>query len=166
MKHKYTISRDVEKGHLTLKEYGELDKEMMSFLCEASYNDEAVQEAIEKGKDSLIAVLRTENMYPPNLYADKIAESVFLVYDPENDAQSTEIIFDDLDWLTKDQEGYIVEEVDGQVDEDDLDDDADESIDELLEDDFEDDFGDDEELKLDSPLKIADDESADFEEDS
>jgi hypothetical protein len=136
---------------------------MMSFLCEASYNDEAVQTAIEKGKDSLIAVLRTENMYPPNLYADKIADSVIVVYDTENDIQSTEIIFDDLDWLTKDQEGYIVEEDDA---EDDLEDDADENIDELLEDNFDDDFGENDELKLDSPLKIADDDSADFEEDT
>jgi hypothetical protein len=167
MKHKYTISRDPEKGSLTLKEYGELDKEMMSFLCEASYNDEAVQTAIAKGKDALINVLRTENMYPPNLYADKIAESVIVVYDTENDTQSTEIIFDDLDWLTKDQEGYIIEDdSDDEDNEDDLDDDADENIDELLEDNFEDDFGDDDELKLDSPLKIADDDSADFEEES
>jgi hypothetical protein len=166
MKHKYTISRDLEKGYLTLREYGELDKEMMSFLCEASYNDESVQAAIEKGKESLIAVLRTENMYPPNLYADKIADSVMVVYDHENDAQSTEIIFDDLDWLTKDQEGYIIEGGDDQDSEDDLDDDAEENIDELLEDNFDDDFVEDEELKLDSPLKIADDDSADFEEDS
>ena len=170
MKHKYTISRDPEKGCLNLREYGELDKEMMSFLCEASYKDEAVQMAIEKGKDALIAVLRTENMYPPNLYADKIADSVIVVYDTENDTQSTEIIFDDLDWLTKDQEGYIPEEEDNDDDdednEDDLDDDADENIDELLEDNFDDDFGENEELKLDSPLKIADDDSADFEEDS
>jgi hypothetical protein len=167
MKHKYTISRDPEKGCLILREYGELDKEMMSFLCEASYNDEAVQTAITKGKDALVTVLRTENMYPPNLYADKIADSVVAVYDTENDTQSTEIIFDDLDWLTKDQEGYVIEEdVVDEDNDDDIDDDADENIDELLEDNFEDDFGNDDGLKLDSPLKIADDESADFEEDS
>jgi hypothetical protein len=166
MKHKYTISRDPEKGCLTLREYGELDKEMMSFLCEASYDDVAVETAISKGKDALITVLRTENMYPPNLYADKIADSVLVLYDTENDTQSTEIIFDDLDWLTKDQEGYIIEEDSDDEEEDDLDDDADENIDELLEDNFEDDFGEDDGLKLDSPLKIADDDSADFEEDS
>ena len=166
MKHKYTISRDPEKGCLILREYGELDKEMMSFLCEASYNDEAVQTAIEKGKDAVIDVLRTENMYPPNLYADKIADSVIVVYDADNDTQSTEIIFDDLDWLTKDQEGYVLEGVGDEDNEDDLEDDADENIDELLEDNFDDDFGESDELKLDSPLKIADDDSADFEEDS
>lgn len=166
MKHKYTISKDSEKGCMTLREYGELDKEMMSFLCEASYDDEAVQAAIEKGKDALIAVLRTENMYPPNLYADKIADSVLAVYDSENDTHSTEIIFDDLDWLTKDQEGYIMEEVDIDDEEEELDDDGDDTLDELLEDDFDDDFGDNDDLKLDSPLKIADEDSSDFEEDS
>jgi len=166
MKHKYTISRDTEKGCLTLREYGELDKEMMSFLCEASYNDEAVQTAIGKGKDALISVLRTENMYPPNLYADKIADSVIVVYDAENDTQSTEIIFDDLDWLTKDQEGYVMEGIDDEDTEEELDDEADENIDELLEDNFDDDFGESDELKLDSPLKIADDDVADFEEES
>jgi hypothetical protein len=164
MKHKYTISRDPEKGCLILREYGELDKEMMSFLCEASYDDETVRTGIEKGKDNLIAVLRTENMYPPNLYADKIADSVIAIYDMENDIQSTEIIFDDLDWLTRDQVGYIMEEEDDEEEE--LDEDADESLDELLEDNFEDDFVENDELKLDSPLKIADDDSSDFEEDS
>ncbi len=166
MKHKYTISRDPEKGSLTLREYGELDKEMMSFLCEASYDEKSVQEAIKKGKEALISVLRTENMYPPNLYADKIADSVIGVYDDESDMLSTEIIFDDLDWLTKDQEVYVMEEDDDVVDEDELDDEVDDNIDDLLEDDFDDDFGEDDDLKLDSPLKIADDDSSDFEEDS
>ena len=166
MKHKYTISRDLEKGSLTLREYGELDKEMMSFLCEASYEDEALMAAIEKGKDTLIGVLRTENMYPPNLYADKIADSVLLVYDTENDTHSTEVIFDDLDWLTKDQEGYIREKAAIDDEEDDLDDDTDDTLEDLLEDDFEDDFGENDDLKLDSPLKIADDDSSDFDEDS
>jgi len=163
MKHKYIISRDTEKQCLILREYGELDKEIMSFLCEASYDDGVVKAAIGKGKEALIDVLRTENMYPPNLYADKIADSVFMVYDTSNDTQGIEIIFDDLDWLTKDQEGYFIGDQDTD---DDLDEDADENIDELLEDNFDEDFGEDDDLKLDSPLKIADDDSADFEEDS
>ena len=158
MKHKYMIARDADQNRLVLKEYGELDKEMMSFLCEASYGDAEIKEAIEKGKDALVAAIRTENIYPPNLYADKIAESIKVIYDPDNDMQSTEITFDDLDWLTKDQESYVPE--------DDIEDDADDDINDLLDDDFEEDFSEEDDLKLDSPLKIADDESGDFDEDA
>lgn len=159
MKHKYIIFRDLEKGCLVLKEYGELDKEMMSFLCEATYDDPVIKSAIEKGKETLVAELRTENMYPPNLYADKIADAVIIVYDDEKEMQSTEIIFDDLDWLTKDQENYVIEEDIEETE-------ADDEIDDLLEDDFEDDFSDEDELKLDSPLRIAEDDSGDFEDET
>lgn len=159
MKHKYTIFRDQEKDQLILREYGELDKEMMSFLCEASYSDKAIREAIEKDKNALVDTLRTENMYPPNLYADKIADAVIMIYDDNQEAQSTEIIFDDLDWLTKDQEVYIFEEDIG-------DDNKEDEIDDLLEDDFEEEFDESDELKLDSPLKIDDDDAGDYEEES
>ena len=159
MKHKYVIARDSEKGLLILKEYGELDKEMMSFLCEASYSDGNINEAIQNGKEALVSTIRTENIYPPNLYAVKIADAIMTIYDAGNDMAGTEIVFDDLDWLTKDQEVFPAEE---EVEEDSSDDD----IDDLLEDDFEDDFGDEEDLKLDSPLKIADDESGDFDDET
>lgn len=164
MKHKYTIARDSEKKRLVLKEFGELDKEMMSFLCEASYSDDEVRAAIEEGKESLISVIRTENIYPPNLYADKIADSVIMLYDRDNDTEATEITFDDLDWLTKDQEAYPLEE---ELEEDDeMEEDSEDDINELLEDDFEEDFGEEDDINLDSPLKIADDENGDYDEEN
>ncbi len=162
MKHKYTIARDTEKNCLVLKEYGELDKEMMSFLCEASYNDNEVKDVIAAGKESLISFIRTENIYPPNLYADKIADCVIAIYESDNDSETTEITFNDLDWLTKDQETYPRADEIEEVDE--IEEDAEDDINDLLEDDFEEDFGDDDDLNLDSPLKIADDETGDFDE--
>jgi hypothetical protein len=164
MKHKYTIARDTEKNCLVLKEYGELDKEMMSFLCEASYNDDAVKAAIAAGKESLVSFIRTENIYPPNLYADKIADCVVMIYDSDNDSETTEITFNDLDWLTKDQEKFVREDAIEDVEE--IEEESDDDINELLDDDFEEDFGDDDDLNLDSPLKIADDETGDFDEET
>ena len=156
MKHKYTMVKDSKKKQLILKEFGELDKEMMSFLCEAAYDDDKIRAAIENGKSSLIETLRTENMYPPNLYADKIADAVFNLYQSTTENQTAEITFDDLEWLSKDQEATLDEEFEEEAEED---------IEELLDEDFEDDFEDDDDLNLpNSSLKIADDDSGDFDD--
>ncbi len=158
MKHKYSMIKDTEKKQLILKEYGELDKEMMSFLCEASYDDEKIRSAIENGKSSLIETLRTENMYPPNLYADKIADAVFNLYQGNSEGQSVEITFDDLEWLSRDQEALVEQDFEGATEDD---------IEELIDDDFEDDFEDNDDLKItNSPLKIADDDSGDFDDEA
>jgi hypothetical protein len=148
--------KNIEKKQLILKEYGELDKEIMSFLCEATYNDDKIKNAIENGKPALIETLRTENMYPPNLYADKIAEAVFNLYQGNSENQNAEITFDDLEWLSRDQEAPVDEEFEEEPEED---------IDELIDDDFEEDFDDDDDLNItNSPLKIADDDPGDFDD--
>ncbi len=109
MKQKYLILRS--KGtELIIREFAELNKETLSLLCEETYDDETIKSAIAKGKDALIAKLRTQNMFPPALYAGKIAESVMNLYGAEsNQSISIELFFDDKETLIKAQDELDVE---------------------------------------------------------
>jgi hypothetical protein len=59
MKQKYLILKNDEKTKLIIREFAELDKEIFTFLCEETFDDESVTSAIAIGKDALIATLRT-----------------------------------------------------------------------------------------------------------
>lgn len=159
MKQKYTILKDEKKKELIIKEFAELDKEVLSFLCEERYGENAVKSAIEEGKDALVAALRTHNMYPPVLYADKISEAVMSLYASEGKSEShpsVDIFIDDLEFLTQARkEQAEAEEVNEES----------EDIDDLLEDDIEDDFDKSSLDPVNSPLKIADDDSLDVDDD-
>lgn len=158
MKLKYTLSRDMASGQLSIKEFGELDKDIMSPLCEERFDDETVRAAMAEGTAALVEALRSDNLYPPSVHAVKIAETVAAMYD--TDSQTEEIFFDDKKMLAKEQEE--AEAYDDDIKEDvdlDVDDDTDE-LDGLL---------DDSDLKIKSTtsaLKIADDDSVDLEEDT
>ena len=70
--------------------------------------------------------MRAEKLYSPGLAADKIAESVISMYREKK--QSIEILFDDIDLLTKNKkEPEPFRDIEKESSE----------IDELLEDDFE-----------------------------
>jgi len=160
MKQKYEIIKDNEKNTLILREYAELDKDTLSPLCEESYDITAIAAAVSGGKSALIAALRTKNMYPPGLYAEKIAATVTeLLGDGEK--QAAELLFDDIELLNREREREIREaEIKDEVEV--------EEIDELLTDDFEDDEDDFEgggEIKDINSLKVADDEYGDGDED-
>jgi hypothetical protein len=152
MKQKYTIVKDIENERLIIKEYAELDKEILSLLCEESYEDDRVISAIKNGTEALIRVLRTRNMYPPSAVVQKIASAVMSLYDT-GDEQSIEIVFDDKELLEK--QAMVVEpEIDVDADAEDIDD--------LLEDEIDDVYEDKTLIKgLKSSLKVADDESVD-----
>jgi len=156
MKHKYLIERNTEQKKVTIKEFSALDKEALSFLCQETYAEEKITSAITKGKDALIAALRTPNMYPSGLFANKIAEAVLTMYGLEP-SPSSEVVLDDVDFIIKQRvKRKIV---------DDIEDDA-TDIEEVLEDDIEEDFDDKPALnKINSPLKIVDDEYDDFDDD-
>ena len=128
-------------------------------LCEETYEEKRIRAAIQKGREELIAALRTKNLYPPGIYAKKIADAVEELYGTK-DKDSAELFFDDLELLAQANEPKakaakeLIEE-------------PDEEIDELLEDDFESDYEDEgQPKKLDSSLKIADDEYGDTGEES
>ncbi len=153
MKQKYIIEMQPEAGTLVIKEYAELDKEIMSLLCEESYKSDAVQNAARQGLDKLAGILRTKNLYPPGNYAVSIAEAVSKLYD-EGAQGPVELWFNDLDSLAGDEIDELLDLDDDEAD-----------LDDLLEDDFEKDPDDPEPLNIDAPLKIADDELGEIEED-
>ena len=159
MKQKYTIIKDVKNKQLIVREFAELDKEILSLLCEETYEQKAIMAAIKKGKENLISALRTNNLYPPGIYAEKIAVAVKELYATKG-KESEELFFDDLELLARanEPEPEAAEEPAEKQDGD---------MDELLEDDCESDYEDgDQPKKLDSSLKIADDEYGDVNEES
>jgi hypothetical protein len=157
MKQKYTIVRDDKNKHLIIREFAELDKEVLSLLCEETYDQKAIRAAIKSGKEGLIAALRTNNLYPPGIYAEKIADAVKELFATKG-KESEDLFFDDLELLTKESVAEAIKE----KKEDDS-----EEIGEVLEEDFESEYEDKEALdKLDSSLKIADDEFEDTIDDS
>ena len=159
MKQKYTIIKDNTNKQLIIREFAELDKEILSLLCEETYDQKAILDAIKKGRENLISALRTKNLYPPGIYAEKIAAAVKEVFATRG-KESEELFFDDLELLARanEPETRSAEKPAEKQDED---------MDDLLEDDFESDFEDEEPpKKLDSSLKIADDDYGDASEES
>ena len=157
MKQKYTIVRDDKNKQLIIREFAELDKEILSLLCEETYDQKLIRAAIKSGKEELIAALRTNNLYPPGIYADKIANAVKELYATKA-KESEDLFFNDLELLAKESE---TEAADEQLEKDS------ENLDEVLEEDFEPEYEDKEQLKkMGSSLKIADDEFGDGNEES
>ena len=98
MKQKYLILNNDDQKELIIREFTEVDdKEVLLLLAEEEYDIEVVNSAIKEGKTALISVLRTENLYPPDLYANKIAESVISMSGEKK--QSIELLFDDVDLI-------------------------------------------------------------------
>ena len=156
MKQKYSILKDDKKNKLIIREYAELDKEILSLLCEEIYDNESIETAIAKGKEALISTLRTKALFPISIYAEKIAEAVINMYEHDND-QSVELFFNDRDILAKDRRAAVVEvEVESDPAE----------IDELLEGDISDsDLDDDSEIKnITRPIKVDDEEPNNIED--
>jgi hypothetical protein len=156
MKQKYLIIKDDEKKQLVIREFAELDKDSFSPLCEETYDVSIIKSSIKKGKEALFSVLRTKNMYPPGFFADKIADAVLEILDSDA-TQSTELFFNDIELLTKIEETVNdLSPIETESDE----------IEEMVEDDYDEDFEDKAAIKnLNSPLKVADDDLADIDED-
>jgi hypothetical protein len=115
MKQRYHISRNEETSELTIQEYAvvagntkrheisAIARDDFTLLCTETYEGKAIKNAISEGKDALVSVLRTDNMYPIGTYANVIADSVIEIYG-ENDDFSKELLFDDLDLFETFQE--------------------------------------------------------------
>jgi hypothetical protein len=159
MKQKYAILKNDEKTGIIIREFAELDKEIFSFLCEESFNDEIVKSAIEKGQEALIQTLRTQNLFPLGIYAKEIAAVVKKMYETGDD-QPVELIFDDVDLLTKTKEEKKPLPLD-EIEEEAV------GIDDLLDEDIpEEDFDEKNDIKnLPYSLKISDDDSSGIDDD-
>ena len=156
MKQKYAIIRDDDQDKLIVREYAELDKEMMSLLCEESYDRKIMAAAVKEGRQAVIDAIRTNNMYPPTIFAEPIAKAIEGLFGEDGNS-SAELFFDDKEFFVKETEA-VAAEVDEDVDEE-------VGVDDLLEDDIEDDFGDDQVLTdLKSSLQVADDDNSDVED--
>ena len=115
MKQRYFISRDEKTSALTIEEYavvaGNIKRHEISaiarddftLLCTETYEGKVIKEAISEGKEALVTVLRTDNLYPIGTYAKVIADSVIEIYG-KNDHFSKELLFDDLDLFETFQE--------------------------------------------------------------
>ena len=153
MKQKYLIINDKENKRFKIQEFAELNKETMSLLCEEAYDYKTIKSAISTGKDALIATLRTNNLYPPGIYAEKIAYAIVQLY-KSKDEESVELFFDDINLLTKKRKSSAIVE---QIEDDSTD------LDDMLEDDLDEDYPEKNGLKkIGSSLKIEDDDYVDI----
>jgi hypothetical protein len=157
MKQKYTIVRDDKNKQLIIREFAELDKEILSLLCEETYEQKAIRAAIKGGLEDLISALRTNNLYPPGIYAKKIADAVKELFATKG-KESDDLFFDDLELLDKES----ADKTDAEQIENDS-----EDLDSVIGEDFESDYADKDRLKkMDSSLKIADDDFGDGDEET
>ena len=156
MKQKYLIINDKKNKQFKIQEFAELNKETLSLLCEEAYDYKTIKSAVSSGKDALISTLRTNNLYPPGIYAEKIAYAVVQLHQSK-DEESVELFFDDINLLSKKRQssGTTVQFESDSAD-----------LDEMLEDDFDDDYPEKNRLKkMESSLKIEDDGYVDINDD-
>ena len=156
MRQKYLILKSDENNELIIREFTEQGKEMFSLVCEETYDSKIVESSMAIDRQHLISTLRTRNLYPPEIYAGQIAESVIAVYGAENN-QPVEVFIDDADLLVNAMKALkIAEDIKHEL--------AEPDIDELLADDLDDDFdATDVIIKKNYSIKVADDEPDDDE---
>ena len=153
MKQKYLIINDKKNKQFKIQEFAELNKETLSLLCEEAYDYKTIKSAVSHGKDALISTLRTNNFYPPGIYAEKIATALVQL-DKSKDEESVELFFDDISLLSKKRHSPAITE---QLEDDSAD------LDEMLEDDFDENYQEKNGIKkIDSSLKIEDDDYVDI----
>ena len=157
MKQKYMILKGEDKKNIIIKEFAELDKDMLSLLCEETYDIKTIKSAVSRGKEAVVSAIRTSNMYPAGVYAEKIADSVITLY-KSKDQDSVEVFFDDFDLITtRKKKEKVVKAVEAET--------AD--IDELIDDDYKEGIEDKPAInKIDSSLKVNDEDTTDMDEES
>ncbi len=156
MKQKYVVLLDNDGEKLSIQEYAELDKEMLSLLCEESYDAKSLKAALEKDRSTLIQALRTHNMYPPGAYAERIADAIAEMFQPGANT-SAELFFEERELFESVAEEALAE----SDEEEDDDDDASMDVDEMLDDDIDDDFEEKGGIikDLQKNIKISDEDS-------
>jgi len=114
MKQKYLLEKQ-EDNSLKIREYGELEEKSFSLMCEVVFDFESLEENLDQDISELVDVLRTDNMFPPKIYAEKIAEAVKAMYAGNLDSNPFEIIFDDMDFVARDEYEEEVEEAEEEL---------------------------------------------------
>ncbi len=154
MKQKYVVLLDNEAGKLSIQEYAELDKEMLSLLCEETYDAKAIKAAMDKDRNALIQALRTHNMYPPGMYTERIADAIVDMFRPGANS-SAELFFEEREMFSP-----MAEEVRKEPDDED-EEEASMDVDDLLDDDIDDDFEEKGLIKdLKKSIQISDEDTS------
>ena len=155
MKQKYLIINDKKNKQFKIQEFAELNKERLSLLCEEAYDYATIKSAVAEGKEALISTLRTNNFYPPGIYAEKIAAALYQLHKSKAE-EPVELFFDDVNLLIKKRKSTETS-VSGQPEDDSAD------LDDMLEDDYDDDYPEKGRVKkIDTSLKIEDDDYRDI----
>ena len=95
------IEKDLKKVATSM-----LQKASFSFLCTETYKSEKITDSIARGMNDLVAAIRTDNMFPIEPYATRIAESVKVLFDSADD-NSVELFFDDVDLVAINKEPNV-----------------------------------------------------------
>ena len=115
MLQRYDISLDSEANRLLIKEFAVLGRksrkrdcsnpaeENYSLIHVESYNVDLIRRAINRGRESLITELRSDNFFPIHSCVTIIAEKVTELFE-DNSTSLSEVIFDDQAFLSKDDE--------------------------------------------------------------
>ena len=160
MKQKYTILKGEDNKSIRIQEFAELDKDVLSLLCEETYDIKNIKSAVSEGRDAVVSTIRTMNMYPAGVYAEKIADSVIMLCNSK-DQDSVEVDFDDFDLISTKQK-RIEEPVVVAAEES-------AEIDELIddEDNYDEDFDEKSTpiIKNDASIKVDEDDSVDLDDD-
>lgn len=151
MRQKYVISKTEDGKRLVITETAEIDKDIFSQLSETTYDMKDIRSAIKAGPEAFAERVRSRNFFPPLT----TIQQIYAEMDGVNSLKSgdtIDVFTDDVDILAQQSEAVDVM--------DELDDDS-EELDELLEDDV--DVYDDNlsVKKLNSSLKVDDDEVSD-----
>jgi len=157
MKQKYLVLKSEDNSELIIREFAELDKDAMSLLCEETYDDKKIASAIKQGPEALIDALRTPNMYPAGVYVDKIADSVIDLY-KDKEQGAVEVFFDDSEYISTSRKRAAKAEI--QPSESD-------QMEEIIDEEFDEEYDEKPVLnKLNSTIKVNEDELSEYDEDS
>lgn len=157
MRQKFIVRKNDDGQMLIVQEFAELDKDILSFICEERYPLGQIEQAVQGGREAVIARLRTENMYPPILYAQAIADLVMAQFG-KGRGDRQELVFDDNQYISKDLQPPLDE---SELKEEESD------IDDLLDEDLDDEYAD-KKIMTDfkSSIQIADNDSLDVDEEN
>ena len=78
-----------------------LKGENFTFLCQETYDSKLILSSISNGLKELTSILRTQNLYPIEPYAAKIADAVIKLYNSSENGP-VELLFDDVELLSVD----------------------------------------------------------------
>ncbi len=108
MKQKYVIVKRDDAREVWIREYTELEKDEFAFICEERYRMDDLEVVTKEDLQSVANCLRRPNMYPKMEYAEIIAQAVISHISPENEAITTEVVFDDVE-VFKSKENVVDE---------------------------------------------------------